>query len=188
MSAWLSNLLIVLGLCAGALGASGFDKPSDPEAPEPAASTQRLAWPLFLGGLVFMAVGAVGARRKGRGGEGAAEQQGQRADVLARIERIRDEVIDLDEHKAELGAEDLRRRIDELMLGDYFDLTSANEELAALLGFTDYARVWDGIATAERMLSRCWSMTTDGYREQGIEELPYARENLVRAAEVMASL
>ena len=199
MSGLVSKGLIVLGLCLGALGAAGFHAPRASPAEEPAEArdevptsarrTEKGAWPLFAGGLALLAVGSFLGRRQAQGaGGGAGQGQGGRAAVRAQIEGIRDAVVDLDEHKAELGDEELRRRIDELLGGAYFDLTSRHDDIAALLGFADYARVWDGVASAERMLARCWSMTTDGHGEEGLEELPRARQNIERAVETMAGL
>ena len=174
----LPNLLRVSGFCIGALGAAGFSSPPE-----------TYAWALLLGGLAILGAGAVLGRAV-RGGEAgdSGGGDGGRAEILAQIARIRDEVVELDEHKATLGAEELRRRIDELLIGNYFDLTSRHDEIAALLGFTDYAKVWEGVANAERMLARCWSLTTDGHYDVGVEELPFARANLVRAAEVMVAV
>jgi hypothetical protein len=74
------------------------------------------------------------------------------------------------------------------MAEQYFDLTTRNDELVQLIGFSDYARVWEGVATAERLLNRCWSMITDGHPEEGLEELPLARRSIEQAADRMAEI
>ena len=40
----------------------------------------------------------------------------------------------------------------EILSGPFFDLTSKSDALVLQLGFNDYARVWEGVATAERLL------------------------------------
>ena len=52
-----------------------------------------------------------------------------------------------------------------------------------LLGFADYAAVWDGVAGCERRLSRCWSMITDGFPDEGLAELPGALARIQTAAQ-----
>lgn len=126
------------------------------------------------------------------GGPGGAAAEGEqataRAEFLTMLEGLRDQVATLDDEKQGLSADDIRGRIDALISGPWFDLTQRNEELMQLLGFAGYARVWEGVATAERLLARCWSMATDGHLEEGLEELPHARENIARAAGEMAAL
>ena len=58
---------------------------------------------------------------------------------------------------------------------------------AALLGFSKYAGIWDGVASAERLLSRAWSMATDGHLQEAIEELPRARAQIERACAAMTA-
>ena len=60
-------------------------------------------------------------------------------------------------------------------------LTSKHEEIVSLVGFSAYARAWEGVATAERLLARAWSVATDGHLEEARGELPAAREWLEKA-------
>ncbi len=187
----LINLILVAGFCLGTVGAAGFHVPMDAEFLEahPDAGTEPLAWPLFGVGLGLVFVGGYLSRLERKAlVSGDGENGGLKGQAAALLETIRDHVVELDEKKAELSSEEVRERIDHLLANDYFDLTSKNEELAGLLGFSDYARVWEGVAIAERLLARTWSMATDGYLEQGLLELPRARQQLEHSASVMSSL
>ncbi len=59
------------------------------------------------------------------------------------------------------------------------------DELIQLIGFNQYARIWDGVAVAERLLARAWSMYTDGHPDEAAQELPLARTALDNAVEAM---
>lgn len=187
-----ANLVIVVGFCAGTVGAAGFHGPLDPEvaAAHPGAATEPLAWPLFGGGLALVFVGGVLARtaRRASLAQEGAQGGGARARLRGMVEAVRDRAIAIDEAHAGLSDEELARRIDALMTGELFDLTSQHEELAASLGFADYARVWDGVATGERLLARVWSLATDGGGAEAAPDLARARRSLERAAEVAATL
>lgn len=173
----LPNLLIVAGFCLGTLGAAGFDEP-----PEDYAVLYLVL------GMIFLIAGGLAARSARRApGEHVGGGSGVEG-FLATIETIRDAVVKLDDGRATLSSAEIHGRIDDLLRDDYFDLTSRNEELIALLGFNNYAKVWDGVASAERLLARCWSMITDGHDEEGLSELPLARTHIEHAATQLATL
>jgi len=172
------RILLVAGFCVATVGAAGFGKP-----------TEELAWPLFGGGMVAIGLGGFLARSaRAAAHEAGGEEGSWRRRLPADLATIRDLVVAIDEQKRELPPFELRERIDALLSREYFDLTSQNEEIAAELGFSDYARVWEGVATAERLLARTWSIATDGYVEEALEELPEARRQIEQAAEAAASL
>lgn len=177
-----ANILAILGFCIAALGAAGFE-PSETAAAEPRAI------PLLVGGIAMLIVGAVLLKQQKAGPAAGEEGASQgRTEVLGRLEGIRDEVASLSEGRETMESDEVRSRIDGLLSGPYFDLTSRNEELIALVGFSDYARVWEGVANAERRLARCWSLCTDGHADEGLPELPVAQRELESACQVMASL
>ena len=171
----LAQLLIVAGFCVAAIGAAGFDKKLEPEA-----------IPLFAGGMIALFIGAFLAKSTAK--TAVTETQSGDLAIRSQVEGIRDIVIELDEQKANLSSEVLCERIDNLLRNEYFDLASRNDEIAAQLGFNDYAKVWDGIAIGERLLARVWSIATDGHHEEALESLPQARQNLERAAEAAAAV
>lgn len=191
----LANLFIVLGFCLATLGAAGFQSRQagvDDRGQEVAARfAEPRAVTFFLLGLAVMGAGVAMIRQqKGRRKTGGQEGGGPegRSEVLAHLNEIRDEVVKLNAERASAPSHQTRDRIDALFIGPYFDLTSRNEELIELLGFADYARVWEGVASAERRLARCWTLCTDGQDEDGLAELPGAQEQIEKACSAMASL
>jgi len=174
---FLPNLLIVVGFCLGTLGAAGFD-----------AQPERGALAYLVVGMAMLVVGGVWERRMQSSRDGATDHASSLSGFMRAVDAIRDKVAQLDDAKGTLHPEEIRSRIDHLLGEELFDLTSRNEEVIALVGFNAYAKAWDGVATAERLLARCWSMITDGFAEEGLEELPLARAAIDQAATEFAQL
>lgn len=172
-----SRLLLVLGVCLGAIGAAGFGDEVEAEA-----------WPLYVLGIVACLAGGLLLRRdlRRRATEGGAEgvSRAALAEALAGLAR---EVTDLAEAREALDREVFCERIDALLAGPCFEIGSRSEDYARLLGPTDYAETWEGFATCERLLSRAWSIATDDHLEEARAELPRAREAIRTAAERAAS-
>lgn len=184
-----ANLLVVLGVCLSALGASGFHRPrAAAEEGASEAHAERGAWPAFLGGLALLAVGGflVRSTRRSEAGNGSA---GAGRDALRHdLRNVVVAVSELDDKKEALSAHDLREIVGDLLAGPIFDLTSKSDDLILTLGFGEFARVWDGVATGERLLGRTWSQCADGYPEEARLELPLARaafETSLREAEAL---
>ena len=174
----IAKFLIVVGFCVGTLGAAGFQTP----AGDGTRTTEQYAWLLFGGGFVVMTMGGVLGRSSREVPAHAKEAEaGDRAVHLVRIATARDAVARLDAERVGLDGHALRARLEEVLEGELFDVTSRFEDTLASLGFTDYAAVWEGVANAERLLNRAWSMATDGHVDEAREELPLARANLERA-------
>jgi hypothetical protein len=191
-----ARALIILGFCAASIGAAGLRIPPTPgetlslietplfsQHPVPVSS----ALTIFICGTVALVTGGIllkvakkSTAAAGKGGDGTIKE------FAAMLEGIRGEIQAVDDSLDKLTAEEFTRRIDELLKNQYLDLTLRNEELAGLLGFSKYAKIWDGVASAERLLSRAWSMATDGHLEEAIEELPRARTHIERACDAMA--
>lgn len=175
----LANLLLVLGFCVGTVGAAGFAEPRE-----------SLALPLLAIGLAGVFAGGFLVRwaRRATVDDAAPGAGGRLGPFRDLLEKIRVGVEGLDREKESIPSEVFRDRIDRLLREEYFDLTSRNDELLSIVGFAGYARVWEGVATAERLLARAWSMATDGYVEEGWGEIPIAHEHLERSAKEMAGL
>ena len=168
----IAQFLVVVGFCLGTLGAAGFG-----DTVEPAA------WPLIIAGIGGLAAGGMLQRRTAKAGA-AEEDRGEgspSAQFEAALAAVGAGVAELAEAAGSQPAGETREQIDLLLGGAYFDLTSRNEEWMSLLGFSDYAAVWDGVAGCERRLSRCWSLITDGFPEEGLLELPGALERIETA-------
>ena len=171
-----ANALLVLGFCLGTLGAAGF-----------APDVERGAWAFLLGGLALVVTGGLAGRTGRAGVRGAERDSEERARFAARLASILGTVRELEAGRDRIPPAEIRRRLDELFEGELFELTSRHEELQALLGFEAYARVWEGVATGERLLYRVWTMLTDGWDEQALQELSLARAQLERAAQMLAN-
>ena len=195
----LATIVIVIGFCVGTVGAAGFHEPRKAAGGAEAAlvpaedrpHTEELAWPLFLGGVVLLVAGGfLGRMQAGGTAVGAEHVASERAAYLAQLTVIRDKVVAIEEAARAPGVSEraVRDRIDALLRDEYFDFTSRNEDLTKLLGVGDYARVWEGVAVCERLLSRAWSMATDGWPEEGFAELPAARANIEHAHAALAEL
>ncbi len=176
------KILIILGFCAAALGGAGLGTPADEHS-----VSSNLAWIIFCCGTLALVTGGVLQKlaKKKAGGTGTGETSAE--NYFSKLfEEIRQELHSLDDSRADLSEKELITKIEDLLKTRYFDLTSRHEELTALLGFSKYAAIWDGVASTERLLSRAWSMTTDGHLEEAIEELPRARTHFERACDAMA--
>ena len=175
------RVLIITGFCAASLGAAGLGEP----AGENSVPTTTALVILCCGTLALLMGGMFLKLAKKTAAAGGAEEDVSKNAFIGLLEEIRGEIHALDDARTGLSTEELTQRIDTLLKEQYFDLTARHEELAALLGFSVYAGIWDGVAAAERLLSRAWSMATDGHLEEAIEELPRARAQIERACAAM---
>lgn len=184
-----ANVILTIGVCLAAVGAAGFHNPAETVGGEETGrTTEEQAWPMFIAGMVAVAIGGF-VQRSGRSAVAQAEHEDQTRDtVTGLVTRIRATVVEIDERRNELSREEVCTRIDDLMKGDFFDLIDKREDIERQLGFTNYAKFWDGIAVCERLLWRTWSIGTDGYKEEAIAELPRARENIDHAVKELATL
>ena len=174
----LGNLLLVLGTCLAAVGAAGF-----------ADTPESGAWPFFLGGLALCLAGAQFSRLAGKDAAGPAHHPiAVVGSLRKRLRTIVESVAFLDQTRDEIGSEEFCSRVDDLLRGAFFEMGLRVDEYQRLLGFSDYSRVWEGVAIGERLLARSWSMATDGHFAEALEEIPLAKEALARALGRLESL
>lgn len=162
--------VFVIAFCIMILGAAGFSKEIEP-----------MAWPLYLGGFVVTMLSGffLRAQNKRATGDGAAESTSF-ASLTTTVAGIRDAVKTIEAEAPRCDRTTLLARLDDV-LTDCALLGQRNEEYMKALGPERYVAVWDGFATAERLLARAWSMTADGYQSEAQLELPRARAALERA-------
>ena len=163
--------ILILGFCTATLGAAGFAEPIEPAAP----------WMLGLG-MIAVAVSGLSLRRRmheaAHAEGGGLSFEGLIDEVAAMsksLDTLAADAIDLDRNS-------LCDRVNALLHGPCFELGNRNEAYMRALGNSDYVRVWDGFAVAERLLARSWSMATDGHLEEAREVLPSAAKHMRRAA------
>lgn len=174
----LANSILILGVCLGVIGAAGLTDP-----------VQDGAYGFFAAGMVACVAGGVLFRRATRvGGESDAHAAAAVGDLQQRIESIARRVGSLEERMPELDGPAFCEEVNDLLAGEYFELGSRAEEFSQLLGMSRYTQVWGGVAVAERLLARAWSMATDGALDEAREEIPLARAQLAGAVQAVESL
>lgn len=174
----LANSILILGVCLGVIGAAGFTEP-----------VQEGAYGFFAAGLVACTIGGLLLRRESRSrGDGNAHAAAAVGDLQQRVESIARRVGGIEASMAGLDAGSFAKQVDELLAGEYFELGSRSDDYIQLLGFGKFTRVWGGVAVAERLLARAWSMATDGFLDEAQEEIPLARAQLASAVQAAESL
>ena len=201
---YFANLVILIGFCIGTLGAAGFHSSADSanasSTEEPAIEEQLGTWEkalvtedkakLFFGvGLALLVLGGVLTKRINSAlaatGSGKASSLAQ---YEQEIENLQGAVSWLDQHKDATHREQLHEKISQLLDGPYDELTLRSDELAAMIGFDAYAKVWSGVATCERLLNRAWSMLADNHEQEAKDELPLALDAIREARSAMAQV
>ena len=174
----LANSILILGVCLGVIGAAGFTEP-----------VQDGAYAFFAAGILGCIIGGVLVRRATRvGGAGTHHAAAAVGDLQQRVESIARRVGTLEESMTQMEGPAFCAEIDDLLAGEYFELGSRSEEYTQLLGFSAYAQVWGGVAVAERLLARAWSIATDGHLDEAREEVPLARAQLAGAMQAIEGI
>jgi hypothetical protein len=174
----IANTILILGVCLGVIGAAGFTDP-----------VQDGAYGFFAAGIVACTIGGFLVRRETRSrGDGHAHAAAAVGDLQQRVESIARRVGDIEESMGQLDASRFASEVDELLAGEYFELGSRSDDYIQLLGFGKFTQIWGGVAVAERLLARAWSMATDGALAEAQEEIPLARAQLASAVQAAESL
>lgn len=184
------KIIAVAGFCTATLGAAGVQDVGALTSWQSGEPTPRAFWPLVLlvvglATLIFAGIAGRAIRPAAASGrDGVGKKRNEYEDLIGRVVTAVDALVD---DASELDRGQLLERIDAISERQLFELTSRHEEIAAVLGFTGYAAVWDGVATAERYLARAWSLATDGHEQDALEILPVAQERLAHARDALAS-
>ena len=166
----LLRAVFVLAFCVATIGAAGFTK-----------TPERLAWPLYGGGLaVTLATGFLLRRRARAAAREAAAGDLSLAGLQDSVRRIRDDLRRLEAEQGGLAQDVLVARMDAILMACRA-VGTRNEDYLRALGTQVYVSVWDGFSTAERLIARAWSMSVDGFPHEGVLEIPKARAHLDRA-------
>jgi len=139
-----------------------------------------------------LVAGAVGLwlHRKARHAESRADHKlAGNMDTLQRcLERILQNLEELDERKAELPVYDARFAIDRRFRDDLNDFAEARESMIHVFGMQNYANVMSAFAAGERYLNRVWSASTDGYEDEVRQYIGRARLQFSEACELFHRL
>lgn len=169
----LANTILILGVCLGVVGAAGFTDP-----------VQDGAYAFFAAGIAACVAGGIMLRRATRaGGSGSSHAAAAVGDLQQRLQAIAARVGQLEGAMGGMDRSAFCEEVDDLLAGDYFELGSRSDEYMQLLGMGPYTQVWDGVAGAERLLARAWSIGTDGYLDEARAEIPLARGRLEAAVQ-----
>jgi len=171
------RIIAVAAFCAATLGAAGLHDVAALVDWELGTPLPHAFWPLVLvvaGVAALIATRVAGARLSRRAAGSGSSHGARRAEFEALLTRLAAVVAALEEDAGGLQRRELVARIGAVESGELFDLVSRHEELATLVGFSQYARVWDGVATAERSIARAWSLATDGHVDAARELVPVA--------------
>jgi len=167
----LPTLILILGVCFGVVGAAGFTDPP-----------QDGAYLAFAVGIGCCIAGGLMLRRAAAAtGNGESHLAAAAGELSQRLEAIAGQVRDLESRMQQLPREGFCAEIDEILQGEYFELTRRNEQYTAQLGFSHYSQVWTGVAVGERLLARAWSIATDGHYDEAKTEIPQVRAQLQSA-------
>ena len=171
------RIVFITAFCVATVGAAGF-----------AQEVERLAWPLFGGGLAVTVAAGLALRSRTRAaiheaGAAGLDQEG----LLAAVEQIEREVVRLEQDMADLDARAFAERVDDVLKDRCHPLGLLNEDYLRVLGAAAYTRVWDGFANGERLLARAWSMAADGFLDEARAEVPKALAHFRRAVEHRAT-
>lgn len=139
-----------------------------------------------------LAGGAVGLwlHRKARHAESRADHKlASNMDTLQRcLDRILENLEELDEKKAELPVYEARYAIDRRFREDLNDFAEARESMIHVFGMQNFANVMSAFAAGERYLNRVWSASTDGYEDEVRTYISRARQQFSEACELFHRL
>ncbi len=191
----IANIFLTIGVCFASVGAAGFHNPADTgrieKKSEGNPDTEPKAWPLFGCGMFIIAVGGFltrSAKSVTVNSQDAQHEHPTATAVTETLNHICISVNSIDDARERLSRSELCHEIDTLLSGYFFDLVDLREDFLQMVGFSDYVKVWDGVATGERLLARVWSIATDGYHEEALKDLPVAREHIQRASDELRKL
>ncbi len=168
-------LLIAAGFLVGSLAAT-----SDKEV---------VYWNYFVIGLLVGIAGVVLVhvalrRHAHRGGRLTANIQ----NIDTSLNRIVENLTQLDAEKHSIDTYDMRHRIDDLFVDDLETFVEARQSIAHRYGLAAYGEIMTTFAAGERYLNRVWSASADGYIDEVNEYLERAKEQFTESLNVIRRL
>jgi len=152
---------------------------------DPAAVNWNWMVPVLVGGAVGLWL-----HRKARHAESRADHKlASNMDTLQRcLDRILQNLEELDEKKVELPVYEARYAIDRRFREDLNDFADARESMIHVFGIQNFANVMSAFAAGERYLNRVWSASTDGYEDEVRTYINRARLQFSEAGEIFHRL
>jgi hypothetical protein len=149
----LGFVLVTVGFVGGALVA--------------VIDVETVRWDYFSGCAGVGVIGVAMMRLVDRQQKQSAHRVSANIDALTEsLDRIVQNIKDLNADKADINTYDVHKRIDELFKDDLLTFVEARESMVQVYGLQAYADVMSSFAAAERYLNRCWSASADGYIDE----------------------
>ncbi len=149
---------------------------------------REIDWPLFLPVLAVGAFGVILLKRAERAAAGSSEVMDENRQVLERcLQRITDELDDMDGNRNAIPPYELRFEIDRRFRDDLMHFADARMTMAHLFGLQKYADIMSHFAAGERYLNRVWSASADGYRDEALTYIGKARRQFHDARDLLAA-
>lgn len=149
---------------------------------------EQVQWSIVVPGLLVGLAGVALVQLSKRGQSKAVDAVRTNLDKLeGSLQRIVDNITELNARKESINVYDVHDRIDELFMGDLDTFVENRESIGHAFGLQTYADVMTHFATAERYLNRCWSASADGYIDEVHTYLTRAENQFTLALELLRS-
>lgn len=128
---------------------------------------ENVIWAAFVPALLLGAAGLWMVKREEHAASRSEEVlTANQAHLGDSLQRVVEQLRDLDATKGTLGPSALRDEVDERFRSDLHRFAEARGTLSHLYGLQTYAEIMSSFATGERYLNRVWSSAADGYVEE----------------------
>jgi len=104
------------------------------------------------------------------------------------LNRIVENLIDINNKKADLPPYDIRFEVDKLFREDLTLFADSRKSLGHRYGLQPYAEVMSAFAAGERYINRVWSASADGYVDEVMEYLSKAQAQFIEARDKLQSV
>ena len=164
----LGFILITVGFLAGALAAT--------------VEQDQVRWNYFTGALAIGVAGIICARAGHRRVHASEERLNENIrSVETALEKIVENITQLNSQKESINTYDVRHKIDELFIEELDIFVDARKSIAHIYGLSAYGEVMSSFAAGERYLNRVWSASADGYIDEVNTYIQKARDQFVES-------
>ena len=108
--------------------------------------------------------------------------------VETALEKIVENITQLNSQKQSINTYDVRHRIDELFIEELDIFVEARQSIAHIYGLSAYGDVMSSFAAGERYLNRVWSASADGYIDEVNAYIEKAREQFAESLDKIHQL
>ena len=149
----------------------------------------RVEWDIFIPVFLVAVVGMTLLRLAARGSsQGRESLTAEIRTISESVDRLADNITQLDSEKKSLDPYDVHHRIDQLFPKDLNAFVDSRKSLGHMFGLRIYADLMNSFAAGERYLNRVWCCSVDGYVDELEEYLGRAREQFAELRQKMREL